>query len=132
MELSIELIAGIVSLIGLTVLTLKRLDLIHFGKPEPTETAQPILASCPDQGCKQEIAALIAAKVDKDPETGGAHHIAHETRTKLALYRPMDLQDAICRSSIAELKGEIKDVIDGRIQAAEDRIIAAVKQNGKG
>ena len=126
-----EFVAGLVTLVGAVVLVLKRLDLVHFGRP-PRAELPPEPAGCPDQTCREVIRRALEGKLDRDAETGGAHHISCEARSKLTQYRTSELQDALCATTVATLTNQMKEIIDGRIEKTERRIIAAVRQNGKG
>jgi hypothetical protein len=121
-----EFIGGIVSLIGVAVFVLKRLDLIHFGKPPIC-----IAPACPDPGCKDTILKAIAMKADKSPETGGSLHIAQETRSKLALYRVSEMQDMKCDARYEQLKREFSQEVHEAVRDSETRIITAIKNGGR-
>ena len=124
-----EFITGIIAILGGVVLILKRLNLIHFGKPEPAAQEIP---SCPDQGCKKELEAQLACKLDRDPETGGAHFLSKEVRSKLMLFRPSELQDSMCATNMEKLRREFERSVNKAIRESEQRIIEAVKSNGRG
>jgi len=131
MELSIETAAGIVSVIGLTVLVLKRLDVLHFGKPQPAPQAEvPIPTSCPDPECSDRLKHLLEDRIERSKKTSGALHISEEALGKIQIleqnYLSRDSHKELCRANLLELKGEIKDLINDRLKETEEKLLKAI------
>jgi len=82
---------------------------------------------------------FYSSHIDRSEKTHGALHISEEALSKLneiktnlkeANFLTEGTHDRICRANLSELKGEIRDMIDKRLQEAENRIIAVVRNGG--
>lgn len=131
---NLECLAGIAATLAAAVLALNKAGLVHFGRAPQASTGS---CDCPAPDCQRHFQALLNEKVDKDPETSGSHHISSEAKSKLNLYRPAEMQDAVCREQVATITLNFQNFVDKRLEKVdsnmnemEKRIIRAVKNGG--